>query len=114
VTKRGDALALAVELSSGNEAYLGPSDVAMCVEALTKMSKRRTNAPGFLAGATMAFVMFASVHSVGISGANSEVSLIKDAANRWEDVMKTNKPVQHTSPVDLEMQRFTTGFIPNG
>jgi hypothetical protein len=121
VTKRGDALALAVELSSGDEAYLGPTDKAIVVEALHILaaSKRGPNltrlSGAFLGGLTLAFVALASADTLRSTVASGKEPLagIQESSARFEDVMKTIKPVQHVSPEAIRMQTFSAGYVPN-
>jgi hypothetical protein len=83
VTNRGDALALAVALSVGEEVTLGPSDSALCAEALKfyASAKRRERLmklmrlPAIIAAAMIGLMAGGSLTPV-LSRASGKVAMI--------------------------------------
>lgn len=119
--KRGDALALAVALSAGEEVTLGPSDTAMCAEALQFYANARMRSRMLKImriPATIITILFGTMVLGGpsaiISRANSEISMWKLGALPVEHfaaaVRRHVKPIDHVSPASPAVQRMVAAF----
>ncbi|WLA86868.1 hypothetical protein [Bradyrhizobium elkanii] len=118
MNNRGDVLALASALSGGDEVTLGPTDMAICAAALRFYANEQTKAgmlklmkvPALLAAVFMGFLALG-----GSSIGNTEVSMMELAPAHFESFARsTLKPLPHTSPESLEMQRYATAYPNEG
>lgn len=123
--KRGDALALALALSAGEEVTLGPSDTAMCAEALQFYANARMRSrvlkimriPATII-ALLIGTMVVSGPSATVSRANSESSMSKLGSvpvEHFADAVRRHvKPLDHVSPASLAIQRMVAAFPNDG
>ena len=126
MSSRFDALALAVVLSSGDEVLLGPTDSAMCAEALRVYSRtlrRRALAGAFRGPATIAALclgMFALVPLTDPKAtAGGDVARAENLASTVTDLVSpflagaSVRPIPHSSPAELTAQRNAAAYKPS-
>ncbi|MGX9428017.1 hypothetical protein [Bradyrhizobium sp. LeoA1S1] len=119
--KRGDALALAVALSAGEEVTLGPSDSALCAEALQFYANARRRDRVMRAMRLPAMIVTTLIATLALGGSSAIVSRAKSEVASLElrtvpvgdfaaAVRRYVKPIAHVSPASLAAQSFTAAF----
>lgn len=116
--KRGDVLALASALSAGEEVTLGPTDLALCAEALRFYANEQTSA-GLVAmmkiPALLTAIFLGTLALSGSSTGNTEVSMNDLAPAHFEWFARRSiGPLPHTTPESLEMQRYAAAYPNEG
>ncbi|MEY9128306.1 MULTISPECIES: hypothetical protein [Bradyrhizobium] len=114
--KRGDALALAVALSGGDEVTLGPTDSAMCAEALrfyanARLKERSLGVMRLPAIAIAALVGVAALSgSTAVIGNPATKAALADTAAVTATSVRRLPPIPHISPDSLAAQHFASAY----
>lgn len=118
MTNRGDVLALAVALSGGEEVTLGPTDSAMCVEALkfyanAQRGERNLKIMRLPALAAAVFIGTAALggSTAVVGNASSQMSMLElgESTPQIAGIVKGMfPPLPHISPESLAAQRLAT------
>lgn len=119
MNNRGDVLALASALSTGEEVTLGPSDMAMCAAALKFYANEHRNAGALrmmkfpaLIAAGLIGTMAVGGSSIGLPNTKSsmmDISAVPVAA--FATVVRRHvRPIPHITPEALAAQRLATTF----
>lgn len=118
MNNRGDVLALASALSAGDEVTLGPTDMAMCVEALKFYANEQCKAGVVKMLKIPALIAAGLIGTMALGGSstgNTEVSMLELQPVHFEHfVRRTIKPLPHISPESLAAQRFAAAYPNEG
>ncbi|MCK1273804.1 hypothetical protein IVB46_00915 [Bradyrhizobium sp. 61] len=118
VNNRGDVLALASALSTGEEVTLGPTDMATCAAALKFYANEHRKADALRMMKIPALIAAGLIGTMAVGGSsigNTEVSMMELPVQHFEHyVRRTIKPLPHISPESLAAQRFAATFPQDG
>lgn len=118
MNNRGNVLALASALSTGEEVTLGPTDMELCVEALKFYANEQRKAGVVKMLKIPALIAAGMIGTMGLGGSsigNTEVSMIELQAPHFEHfARRTVKPLPHISPESLAAQRFAAAYPNEG
>lgn len=121
VNSRGYALELAAQLSSGGEIGLGPSDSALCAEALRlyAYAERRDSVmkfmriPTMIATAVIGLMAMGGSHVVNQANGEAAVKELNTAITFDKAVSGFGVPVAHSSAESLAAQSLAAAFVPD-